>query len=576
MANNIFKIFFSINPLLSQNNKAKTRWIYFLNTLISFADIIGLSSMVPVLMLAIDHSFLEKSRKLRYIYQLFGFQTESNFLIWLLIVIFLFFLIKNICSILLTKYTNKIATNIATEFAQKSFFKIFEHNSYDKVQRAGLGFSDALFFTPYYFVSGIYLPAINLVSETAVMTMLVVIFTIYKPILFFLLVGILGSAFFLVNKFTRKRVTELGNRSRAHRDEALAKINFGMSGFTDIKTHNAAQFFYDRFSKVFENFAAAGTKSIGYQLIPARINEFAALCGIILLVIYAYFYNRENTGEVRVLAALFAISAFRLIPAANRLLNAIMHLKMNSYTVDQLNLAIKENANVGEKIDSFTSQITISDLNFQYPNRAEALFDNISLEIKKGDWLGLAGESGAGKTTLVKILLGLQTANSGVIACDGKEISGPGALQPLMAYVSQEPYVFVGSVKENLIFGKTDLIVDNAELLNCLNQAAFYCDVDESKWLDYQTGEGGMNLSVGQKQRLAIARALYHKTEIIIFDEPTAALDEETEEKLMEGLLALKKLNKTIVIIAHRRGIFELCNRVYEIKNKKLVSIKPK
>lgn len=564
-----------ILPLLSAGHKRKTLWIYLLSTLISFADIIGLSAMVPVLMLAIDHSFLEKSSKLRFVYHLLGFSTESVFLVWLLTGIFLFFLIKNISSVFLVRFVNKTATSIAAHFASKSFFKVFEHNSYEKVQRDGLGFSDALFFTPYYFVSGIYLPAINIVSETAVMVMLVIIFTIYKPVLFFLLVGILGTAFFMVNKFTRKRVTKLGNEGRTYRDRALAGINFGISGFTDIKTHNATRFFYDRFEPLFRNFAATGTKTIGYQLLPARINEFAALCGMILLVIYAYFFNRENTGEVRVLAALFAISAFRLIPAANRLLNAIMHLKMNAYTMEHLKQVTREQQTANEKITSFTTAIEIQNLSFGYEGKTDALLNNISLTIRKGDWIGLAGESGSGKTTLVKILLGLQQAQKGTIFCDERPVKEAGALQPLMAYVSQDPYVFDGTVAENLLFGKSLSEANPSRMLECLKQAAFYCDVKEEEWLDYNTGEGGTRLSVGQKQRLAIARALYHQTELLIFDEPTSALDEDTEQRLMEGLLALKKLNKTIIIIAHRRGIFDLCNLVYEIRDKKLVNVTP-
>lgn len=562
-------------PLLSGGHKRKTLWIYLLSTLISFADIIGLSAMVPVLMLAIDHSFLEKSSKLRFVYHLLGFSSESVFLVWLLTGIFLFFLIKNISSVFLVKLVNKTATSIATDFASKSFFKVFEHNSYEKVQRDGLGFSDALFFTPYYFVSGIYLPAINIVSETAVMVMLLIIFTIYKPVLFFLLVGILGTAFFMVNKFTRKRVTKLGNEGRTYRDKALAGINFGISGFTDIKTHNATRFFYNRFEPLFKNFATTGTKTIGYQLLPARINEFAALCGMILLVIYAYFFNRENTGEVRVLAALFAISAFRLIPAANRLLNAIMHLKMNAYTIEHLKQVTREQEADGEKITSFSTAIEIKNLSFGYEGKTDSLLENISLKIRKGDWIGLAGESGSGKTTLVKILLGLQQAQKGTILCDGKPVQNAGALQPLMAYVSQDPYVFDGTVEENLLFGKSFHEANRERMFECLKQAAFYCDAQEDQWLSYNTGEGGMRLSVGQKQRLAIARALYHETELLIFDEPTSALDEDTEQRLMEGLLALKKLNKTIIIIAHRRGIFDLCNLVYEIRSKKLVSVEP-
>lgn len=469
----------------------------------------------------------------------------------------------------LSRQIQTTATKIAQEVAKKSFDNVFKANLFEKVKKDGLGFSDAIFFTPYYFVSGVYLPAFNLIAETAVIIALVTVFTIYKPVIFFLLAGILGTAFLLVHQFTRKKISALGAQHRQAREQALEEINYGISGFTDIKTHQAMQYFQKRFAGFFQNFSMSGTKSISYQLWPARINELAALCGIIILVIYAYFYNRENTGEVRVIAAIFALSAFRLIPAANRLLNAIMHFKMNAYTVEHLEDILQNRTDAINHIQHFEQSIEIEKLAFTY--NTDSVFSEAQITINKGQWIGIAGNSGSGKTTFAKIILGLLPSNHAQILLDGKVISNFNELQSLFAFVSQEPYFFNGTVAENIAFGNPSAM-DNQRLLDCLKQAAFYAELPENQWLGMPIAPNGTNLSVGQKQRVAIARALYHQTEIIIFDEPSAALDDKTEQQLMEGLIKLKELNKTVLLIAHRHRMFELCDVVYRIENKKLVT----
>jgi hypothetical protein len=240
-------------------------------------------------MLAIDHSFLEKSSKLRALYTFFHFQSEPEFLKALIAIIILFFLVKNVAAIWLMRYVRKTAIDIASTLSSKSYQYAFRNNSYGQVASDGLGFNDTVLFTPFYYVSGIYLPLLNIISESAVVLMLVAVFTIYKPILFLLIAGLLGIGFFLVNRYTRKKITQLGEQGSQMREAALKDLNFGVSGFTDIRIHGVEDFFRDKFLVHFTGFAKNGVKAISYQLIPARINEFVALIGIVALVISVYF-----------------------------------------------------------------------------------------------------------------------------------------------------------------------------------------------------------------------------------------------------------------------------------------------
>lgn len=525
--------------------------------------------MVPVLMLAIDHSFLEKSRKLQAIYHHFGFQSEAFFLKALIAFILVFFLVKSLAAIMLNRFIRKTAVILATDLSARSYDHAFRHNSYEKVSSDGLGFNDTILFTPFYFVSGIYLPLINLVSETAVVLMLITVFTVYKPLLFFLLAGLLGVAFFIVNRYTRNKITRLGAEGNRHREAALNDLNLGISGFTDVRAHGVESFFKARFLEHYTGFAGSGIKAIGYQLIPARINEFVALIGIVVLVVYGYFYSGENLGSVRVMAALFAISVFRLIPAANRLLQSLMHLRLNQYTIDKLLEITKPEPSDVREFDSFKSEIRLQNLHFAYSGNSEPVFEDLNLNIPRGKIIGISGPSGCGKTTLAKILLGFYAPIKGTVQIDGTLVPPGSRLFKLFSYMGQEPFILTGTVAENVALGIPWEQVDAVRIRASLEQAAFHVDGMDNP-VTWFVGENGARLSEGQKQRLVLAREIYRDAPVFILDEPTSALDMATEKEVIHTLKQLKIAGKTMLIIAHRERIFDICDTVFALENRQL------
>ena len=559
-----------IHTLLSPSLKRRTYTIYIFSSLIGLADIIGLGSMVPVLMLAIDHSFLEKSSKLRAIYHALDLSNEATFLKILIVAILLFFVLKSLLAIALQKHIRLTAIDLSTELAAESFSKSFQNNSYEKVSADGLGFNDEVMFTPYYFVSGIYFPFINIIAESTIAFMLILVFTLYNPMIFLLIVGLLGTAFVLVNRFTRKRISNLGEKVSESREKAIKDLNFGISGFADIRTHGVEKYFKKRFLAHFHEYVLNGVKGLNYQLIPSRINEFVSLLGIVILVIYAYFFSGDNLGQVRVLAALFAISVFRLIPAANRVLQALMHLKMNAYTIEKLMPLKTEKQKLKTAIRTFEHSIVLDKINFAYQNKSDALiFENLNLKIKRGDIVGISGKSGMGKTTLVKLLLGFYFPQSGSILVDGLAIKDEFDIQSLFSFMGQDPFIVAGSVADNVALGVEPENRDNQKIAQCLTDASFQIEGANSIE-ELFVGESGSRLSEGQKQRLVLARELYRDAPVLILDEPTSSLDNETEDGIIKTLRDLKLRKKTMIIIAHRERIFEICDFVLNLEGKKL------
>lgn len=557
--------------MLTAAQLGKTRLILFLQILLACADIIGLGSMVPVLMLALDHSFLEKSSKLRFIFHQLGFTSEANFLKTLIGIILLFFLVKGILAFFLQQYIRKTASDIAYSLSHRAYNRVFEERSYDRLNHDGPGFNEVVFFSPFYFVSGTYIPYLTLMSELAIVLLLTAFFTWYNPFIFFLIVGLIGGGFFLVNRFARRRITELGEAGGKFRDKALREINYGSGGFTDIITHGAEAHFREKMLQYFRGFSESGIRAINLQTLPFRVNEMIALIGITLLVIYAYFYSSDNIGQVRALAALFAIAVFRMLPAANRVLQSLMHLKLSAYTLDQLRPVVSEPVVKKESISRFEREISLKDVHFAFSDKPE-IISGLNLHIGKGECVGIRGFSGSGKSTLVKLLMGFYQPHKGEIAIDGLKVDNNRSALELFSYLGQDPYIINGSIRDNVVFGSDES--NRERILEALEMAAFSWPEAYGDLLNSAVGDHGSKLSEGQKQRLALARAIYHNSEVLILDEPSSALDDTTEQTMLQNLAEMKKSGKTLIIIAHREKVFDICDTVYTLENKRLTPYK--
>ena len=567
----------SIRILLNKKQRKTQRAILGASTAIALADVIGLSSMTPVLMLAIDKSFLEKSSKLRFLYKLGNFHSEADFLIALLLFIFLFFLLKSIAALMLYKFTRTHAIQVAEDLSKRSFNKVFQ-SQFIPDQGLQSDLFEKVVFNPHYYVTGILIPYITMVSEITVVASLTLVFTVYKPGLVLLIAGLLGTAFYSINRYTRNKISKLGEESAHFRTKVLGVLNLGFNGWVDIKSYRAIDFFRNKYGEFYHRYLRSIVKAVSYQLIPSRINELVALMGIIILVIYGYFIS-DNIAEVRVMAALFVIAVFRLLPAANRLLQSVMHIKTYQYTLNDLvqekdvenNLENTHINSYPENQHSF-GDIQLQGIYFKYLGSENYVFENAELQIPSGKIVGIKGKSGAGKSTLIKLLLGFVNPEKGKIKLNNKPINN-GELVSQCSLVSQEPYLFPGSILENVAFGISADKIDHQKAEHALMKAAFHLDIPQNEWLNYLVEANGENLSGGQKQRISLARALYKDNPWLVLDEPTSALDSETEELVIQTLHQWKEEGKSILIIAHRERILNLCDVIFEIKNKNIYPV---
>ena len=285
-----------------------------------------------------------------------------------------------------------------------------------------------------------------------------------------------------------------------------------------------------------------------------------------------------NSGDIKILFGVFAVAGFRLLPSARNIMNAWSALRYNRYTVDILaENEVSDDVYIDCETNTirFNDKIEVRNLSFRFEGSEKDTLHNLSLSISKGEKVGINGESGVGKTTLLNLLLGLYTPTEGSIFVDGKELDAESyrSWQNRIGYVSQSTFLADSTIVENIAFGYDEGEIDMARI-EAVVEAASLSEFVASlpKGLNTRIGECGALLSGGQRQRIGIARALYKQADILFFDEATSSLDSATEQSINRAIEHLSSSNKdlTIVVVAHRESSLDYCDRIITLdKNDK-------
>lgn len=344
-------------------------------------------------------------------------------------------------------------------------------------------------------------------------------------------------------------------------------------------------YFIDRIRGVARNLAKINTTMTVIGQLPRIYGEIVIVGAIVLVT--AYIIDRQGSAEAALpLLAVFAAAAFRVLPSANRITHYFSSLRQTAPLLDSiygdLEVASRQSdysseirnirqSNSGQQI--MTQSVALSDVSYRYPGAAASTLQNINIEIAKGQAVAFVGRTGAGKSTLIDIILGLLPPTAGEIRIDGEPVaSGPGFWRGRIGYVPQAIYLMDDTLRRNLAIGVPDSEIDEGRLQEII-QIAQLDDVLESLplGLNSEIGDRGVRLSGGQRQRIGIARALYNDPEVLVLDEATSALDSSTERDIAQSIENLAR-EKTVIIIAHRLGTIRRCDNLYFIDDGTVVA----
>ncbi|ALB40576.1 MULTISPECIES: ABC transporter ATP-binding protein [unclassified Anabaena] len=433
---------------------------------------------------------------------------------------------------------------------------------------------------------GVVSNTLTFVSNTIIVLALMLLLIKTNTIALIIIVVLLVVSFGLLHPMKDRLAHWSEQRFHAY-GEIIRITNHGLGSLKETHVIGCESYFNDQMEEQSRIYAKVNTLLSAYSNLPRFVLEPLMMSFLIGFTFLFITFNQDDTQSLIGVLGIFSLASVRLIAAFGNLISGINVIRGNIYYLNRLFFDMKElkKEKLITDLDShallpsnnqqkfqFFDKVILDSLTFRYPNTTRNLLEDISLSIRKGESIGLIGKSGAGKTTLVDVLLGLFIPQFGDIKVDGVSVySNLRAWQNMLGYVPQSIFLIDDTLERNIAFGVPDYLIDQNKLKKAIQMAQLSEVVDQlPDGVKTIIGERGVLLSGGQRQRVGIARVLYHEREILVFDEATAALDTETEHLITEATKALAG-TKTIIIIAHRFSTIEHCDCIYQLEQGRIL-----
>lgn len=579
----MIKILKRLNLLLNKSQKRRMILIVFMMLIGGVLESVSISVAIPVLQVVIDPDKAMSNRYLRGVYDYFHMTSPLQLAIAFMILLIVAFALKNlflfIQNIIQMRfvYTNQFATS-------RRMMINFMKRPYEYYLNADTSVIQRNITSDVNNMYALILTILQLTSEVVVFVCLVGVLIAVDARMILTMAVLLVALLVVIKKILQPIMRKAGQDNQDYYSGLFKIIEESVTGIKEIKVANRESHFINMYSDCGAGYVGAVQKYNIYNSTPRLLIETVCIAGLVLYMI-AVMLNGASVNDLIPQIAVFGLAAMRLIPSANRINNyttSISYLEPFLWNIsDHLQSDINDDSVVYDesayrghvRAEKLPVQkiIELKDITYKYPNTDKLIFDHADMEIPIGSAIGVVGTSGAGKTTIIDVLLGLLQLQDGQILADGQDIwtNYPGWLRNI-GYIPQVIFMTDSTIRRNVAFGYADDEIDEDRVWHVLKEA----QLDEfvrslPDGLDTTIGERGIRISGGQRQRIGIARALYDDPEVLILDEATSALDNETEEAIMDSINILAG-RKTLVIIAHRLQTIEKCEMVYRVENGKI------
>lgn len=572
--------FGKLNFILSAEQKKYGVVMLVLSLLAAVFEMIGVSVILPLMQVMLQPDELWDRWYVRDITGILHVETNTGLVFLICFLVILVYIIKNMYfifySYVTTRYANKIKKELSVRvlqaYMQQGYLFFVNHNSGRLLQGMGGDVSSV-----YAIVNQLLI----LLSKGLTIVCIGVFILVQTPQLALCLAVLVVFCFVLIQLIFRKSMRKYGVLQRKYSWNSQQISLEAIHGSKEILVMNRQKHFVNLFRENTEKLNTAALKVDMGAKTPAYIIETICITGLLLIVGVMYGQTDDKVMMISQLSAI-AVAAFRILPALGGISSSVNSILYNmpalsaAYeTLSQVkelekNFVIEENAIKNVNRVEFKNILELKNIIFSYPNSNVKVLNGVNLSIKRGQAVAFIGPSGAGKTTLSDVVLALLQPQSGKILMDGQDISELGTnWNRLVGYVPQSIYLMDNSVRKNIAFGYRDEDIDDEKVWKALEMAQLKDFVEGlPEKLDTYVGEYGVRFSGGQRQRMAIARALFSNPDILILDEATSALDNDTENAVMEAIDALQGI-KTLIIVAHRLSTIRNCDVIYEIKDGK-------
>ncbi len=562
--------------ILTPKQKKMSIKVFIMVLFGALMETLGVSMIIPLVQAMISIDELMKNKYVMTVADVLHITTGNQLILVISLLVILVYVIKN----LYLFYLSSVRVNYASYIRQELSVRIMR--SYLKrnyVYFTNMKTADLIRGVGYD-CSGVYEVIYNAFKILTEGLTLVCICTyiVYTDIVMACgVILIFGAALLILIFVFRKRMQRLGDESRVYASESNRYLFEVFQGIKDVFVFKGRKYYVNQYGKYYGKQQKVEASRTVASETPAYFIEAVCITGMICIVCLKCVLGTNMNTFIPQLAA-FAVAAFRVLPSIGKISSSFNQFVFMCPTVTAVYDNLQEFARYESKADgielsemesgclSFRNEVSIKNLCWKYPNSDKMVLNGLNLTIQRGTAIGFIGSSGSGKSTLADILLGLLIPQEGTLTVDGVDIlSNLEKWRNTISYVPQTVFLRDDTIRNNIAFGIGENEIDDVKIEKALHQAQLENVVKElPDGVHTYMGERGIRFSGGQKQRVAIARALYNDPEILVLDEATAALDNETEAAVMDAIDELHG-QKTLIIVAHRLSTIKKCDKIYEI-----------
>jgi ABC-type bacteriocin/lantibiotic exporter with double-glycine peptidase domain len=576
----MWDILSKLRDLLDRREKFRALLLLTMIIISGFVESARVASIVPFVAVIADANVVETNPYMAAAYRWFGLESPKKFLFILGLGVFVLTL-GSLALTALTAWATIRFASMRNYRLSRDLFNVYLSHPYEwflTKHSADLG--RAALDEVKLVISSALMPVLSLITGFVTGAFMVGMLIIADPALAIIVTLALGGGYALIYSFSRQYLTRIGEE----RVEAnLQRYRISLEAFgaiKDVKVLGLEKTFADRFEEPSRKFVTRQAASRIMGQMPQYGLQALAFAIVLVIVWYMLTVHDDVRGALPIIA-LYALAGSRLMPALQKIYHSIASLRFAGPGIDALHRDLTERQANDMKLLKHDStrplglkkELKISAVSYRYPNSPKQALRSVSMKIPAGAAVGLVGQTGAGKTTLVDVILGLLEPESGLLYVDGVSVTKTNrrAWQRSVGYVPQNIFLADNTIASNIGFGASPRDIDMAAVERAARIANLHDFILDELEQGYETlvGERGIRLSGGQRQRVGIARALYHDPDLLIMDEGTSALDNITERAVMEAVNNLARA-KTIILVAHRLTTVKTCDRIFLLEDGRL------
>jgi ABC-type bacteriocin/lantibiotic exporter with double-glycine peptidase domain len=542
--------------ILDQREKQRFGWLVLCDIIVSIADIAFLAMLLFVVHLYTQPNWAGKYNFLPQ------WLSDRNSLL-LITLFFLLFSLKNLAGFLVFRAQCRFVSRVASRISHQQLLKYLKGDYANYVGVDSAAHIRKISYEPVEFCYHILVGIQQIITQLVLIIFTIAAMVIFNAKLFLLLLIILLPPVIIVFYLIKRKLLSVRKYTRINSEKSLQHLQEALNGFVESNVYHKNEFFLERYDTYQRQLNVYLSDIMSVQGMPSRMIEIFALMGLFILIVINKWSGSTDNAAILTIGA-FMAAAYKIIPGIVKILNINGQINTYQYTIhDLLQKEIIPDKR-GEPVKENIQSIRLENVSFKY--NGQMVLNNLNLVIESGDFLGISGLSGKGKTTILNLLLGFLTPDVGKIAINDVCTSAPIRQQywSNISYVKQQPFLIHDSILHNIILNEDHY--DKKKLQKVIQVSGLDTLINVyPEGLDKMITENGKNISGGQRQRIALARALYKNSNLIILDEPFNELDEPSECGLLHHFKHLAQAGKLIILITHNKKSLSFCNKTVSL-----------